>query len=275
MGGMGLSMNRLICGDVLDVIPTLGNCECAFLDPPDALGLKLNGYCEVPRKGYIEWLAKVMELTITCCGITWLSYNSQWDLAVKHWAYEFGQIHRDVEIKPFYQHYTFFQCNNRDCALAERPLLRFRHAGFLWDAPLYPDQIRVPSWRQLNGDKRAAPGGKVPGNVWEFPRVTGNSKQRRSHHPTQLNEGLVERAILLSTKAGDHVLDLFSGTGTVIRVCKRIGRCTTSIEANEFYCDKIKEEHPEVWYDHSVYSQGRSIGVRGAIGPSGPTGPTE
>ena len=92
-------------------------------------------------------------------GITWLSYNSQWDLAVKHWALRVSvETFDDIEIKPFYQHYTFFQCNNNDCAPAERPLLRFRHK----DAPIYPDQIRVPSWRQLNGDKRAAPGGKVP-----------------------------------------------------------------------------------------------------------------
>ncbi len=231
--------HRLIQGDVLNVLPTLGDFTCCFLDPPDALGLKLNGYHDRPRKGYIEWLADVMTRTIPHCGITWLSYNSQWDLAVKHWAYDYGQIHRYVEIKPFYQHYTFFQCNNNDCAPSERPMLRFRHKG----APIYPDQIRVPSWRLLNGDKRAAPGGKVPGNVWEVPRVVGNSKQRRAWHPTQLGETLVERAILLSTKEGDEILDLFSGTGTVIRVSRRIGRSTISVELNDFYCNKIAEEH--------------------------------
>jgi hypothetical protein len=231
--------HRLIQGDVLDVLPTLGDVSCCCLDPPDALGLKLNGYQDRPRKGYIDWLADVMAKTIPHCGITWLSYNSLWDLAVKHWAYDYGEMHSDIEIKPFYQYYTFFQCNNNDCAPAERPMLRFRHK----DAHIYPNQIRVPSWRQLNGDKRAALGGKVPGNVWDFPRVTGNSHQRRAFHPTQLNEGLVERAILLSTKEGDEVLDLFSGTGTVIRVCRRIGRSTTSIELNEFYCNKIAEEH--------------------------------
>jgi DNA modification methylase len=234
-----MAKHRLIQGDVLNVLPTLGNFACCILDPPDALGLKLNGYHDRPRKGYIQWLADVMTKTIPHCGITWLSYNSQWDLAVKHWAYDYGLSHQDIEIKPFYQYYTFFQCNNNDCAPAERPMLRFRHK----DAPIYPNQIRIPSWRMLNGDKRAAPGGKVPGNVWEVPRVVGNSKQRRAWHPTQLGEALVERAILLSTKDGDEILDLFSGTGTVIRVGCRIGRSTTSLELNEFYCNKIAEEH--------------------------------
>jgi len=236
--------HTLIQGDVLEVLPTLGNFACCFLDPPDAQGLKLNGYKDVSKRGYIEWLSSVVGKAIAHCGITWLSYNSCWDLSVKHWAFELGQAYRDLEIKPFYQYYTFFQCNNRDCAPSERPMLRFRWKGI----SIYPDQIRIPSWRMLHGDKRAAPGGKVPGNIWDFPRVTGNSKQRRSFHPTQLNEGLVERAILLSTKEGDDVLDLFSGTGTVIRACKRINRSTMSIELNPFYCEKIREEHPEIEY---------------------------
>lgn len=117
--------HTLIQGEVLDVLPTLGNFACCFLDPPDALGLKLNGYQDRPRKGYIEWLADVMAKTIPHCGVTWLSYNSQWDLAVKHWAYDYGQTHRDVEIKPFYQHYTFFQCNNNDCARRNGPCSGF------------------------------------------------------------------------------------------------------------------------------------------------------
>ncbi len=229
---------KLIEGDVLEVLPTLGHFQCAFLDPPDALGLKLNGYKDVSKDGYMAWLGEIIHETIRHCDITWLSYNSRWDLAVKHWAYEYSKTCL-VEVKPFYQTFTFFQCSQTDCASAERPLLRFRRK----DAPIYPDQIRVPSWRQEHGDKRASPKGRVPGNVWSFPRVTGNSKQRRRHHPTQLNEGLVERAILLSTKEGDSVLDLFSGTGTTIRVCKRISRDVTSVEANPFFCQKIREEH--------------------------------
>ena len=56
--------HTLINGDVLEVLPTLGHFACCFLDPPDALGLKLNGYREVPKKGYINWLAQVMEKAV-------------------------------------------------------------------------------------------------------------------------------------------------------------------------------------------------------------------
>jgi DNA modification methylase len=86
----------------------------------------------------------------------------------------------------------------------------------------------------------------VPLDVWEFPRVTGNSKQRRPYHPTQLNEGLVERAIKLSTEEGDVVCDPFGGTGTTLRVCKRINRVCHLIELDTGYCDKIAEEHDDI-----------------------------
>ena len=125
---------------------------------------------------------------------------------------------RRLEAKPCVQTFTFGQHNHHDLGNNHRPLLRLR-----WrNAPLYPDAIRVPSWRQENGDKRADPRGRVPGDVFDFTRVTGNSKQRRTWHPTQLNEGLVERCLKLTTPTGGTVLDPFGGTGTTLRVCKRI-----------------------------------------------------
>ena len=80
-------------------------------------------------------------------------------------------------------------------------------------------------------------------SLTDFPRVTGNSKQRRLWHPTQLNEGLVERCIRLTTPPGAPVLDPFAGTGTTLRVCKRTGNPCTLIELDRGYCEKIAREH--------------------------------
>jgi len=233
-------MPRLIEGDVLEVLPSLPDFACCFMDPPDAIGLNHNGYKDRPRDGYLGWLAHVLESTIPLCGVTWLRYNAIWDLAVKHWAYHYVADRSDLEIKPFVWTFTFGQNRNSDCGPGHRPILRFRKKG----APLYPDQIKVPSWRELHGDKRAAEGGRVPLDAWtEFPRVVGNARERRPWHPTQHPEALVERAIKLSSREGDDVLDLFSGTGTVIRVCKRINRNTTSVELNPAYCMELVKEH--------------------------------
>ena len=134
-----------------------------------------------------------------------------------------------MEAKPCVQTYTFGQHNHHDLGNNHRPLLRLRWS----DAPLLPDAIRVPSWRQENGDKRADPRGRVPGDVFDFTRVTGNSKQRRPWHPTQLNEGLVERCVKLTTPPGESILDPFAGTGTTLRVCRRLGYPCTLIEIDK------------------------------------------
>jgi len=81
------------------------------------------------------------------------------------------------------------------------------------------------------------------GSVFRFTRVTGNSKQRRNWHPTQLNEGLVERCIKSCTKQGDIVLDPFAGTGTTLRVCKRLNRACVTMDISRYYCQQIADEH--------------------------------
>jgi hypothetical protein len=247
-------MLTLIHDDVLAAIGRLDKQNmtfgCCFMDPPDAIGLKLNGYCERPADGYMDWLGEVIDVVLPICSVTWVSYNVIWDLDVKSWAKACLAKNPDLEIKPFVWTYTFGQNRKTDCGPGHRPILRFR-----WkDAPLYPDQIKVPSWRQLNGDKRAAAGGRVPLDAWsEFPRVVGNSKERRPWHPTQHPEGLVERAIRLSTPdpvdpiaihaVEPRVLDLFAGTGTCMRVCKRIQRDCISVELNKTYVKELVAEH--------------------------------
>ena len=148
-------------------------------------------------------------------------------------------IKAGLSARLFIQTYTFGQHNSRDFGGGFSPLFRLK-----WEhAPVYPDHIRVESERQRIGDKRADPRGKVPSDVFNFPRVTGNSKQRRAWHPTQLHERLVERCILSCTKPGDVVLDPFAGTGTVLRVCKAIDRVSHSMECSKEYVEKISEEH--------------------------------
>jgi DNA modification methylase len=71
--------------------------------------------------------------------------------------------------------------------------------------------------------------------VFDFTRVVGNSKQRRSWHPTQLNEGLVERCVKFTTPERETILDPFGGTGTTLRVCRPLGYPCTLIEIDKGY----------------------------------------
>jgi hypothetical protein len=281
--------HRLINGDCLKVLARKQRYDCIFADPFDNIGLGYNEFDDkMPDHEYVNWLGRFIEAAIYRTNVLWLSFNAKWTFAVgrvfENLIYRYAASPRKLVGKPCVQVFTFGQHNNHDLGNNHRPLWRL-----MWDdAKLYPDQIRVPSWRQLNGDKRASPKGRVPGDVldmqyphaaavdigmwlsgalddpnacpefkdaintffethcgdvFDFPRVTGNSAQRRSFHPTQLHEELVKRAIMLTTKEGDHVCDPFGGTGTTLRVCKGIERQCTLIEMDPFYCGKISEEH--------------------------------
>jgi site-specific DNA-methyltransferase (adenine-specific) len=75
---------------------------------------------------------------------------------------------------------------------------------------------------------------KVPGNVWEFPRVRYRMSEYENH-PTQKPESLLERIVTASSHPGDCVLDLFSGTFTASAVAKRLGRRSIGIEQSIEY----------------------------------------
>lgn len=236
-----MSKHQLCLGDCSVWIPQLQTpITCIFADWPDNIGLKYDGYDDnLPIPEYVALLDKWVRLFISKAATTWISFNARWVLKMGTIVDQLCDENPELEWKPCVQRFTFGQHRHTDLGNGHRPLWRLR-----WPhGNIYPNQIRVESERQKMGDKRAAPGGKVPLDVFDFPRVTGNSRQRRAWHKTQLHEGLVERCIKLSTKPGDWVVDAFGGTGTTLRVCRRIDRWCTLIEKSPTYCSKIAEEH--------------------------------
>lgn len=230
-----LLMYSLYCGDVFKILPTLGQFDVIIADPPDNIGLKYKSYKDKQtEKEYTAFLLNLIHLCKTYSKISWISFNAKWIFKI---GYILGTRPDSFEHKLFINTFTFGQNNKYDCGSGYRPLLRIKSSKI----NIYPDAIKVPSWRQLHGDKRATAGGKVPLDVWNFERITGNCKERRGYHPTQLREAMIKRIIDFSTLPGQSVCDLFSGTGTVLRACK--DRDITSIELDQFYCKQIAKEH--------------------------------
>jgi adenine-specific DNA-methyltransferase len=75
---------------------------------------------------------------------------------------------------------------------------------------------------------------KVPGNVWEFPRVRYRMDEYENH-PTQKPIALLERIISASSNPNDLILDPFSGTFTTSYVAQQLGRRSIGIELEEEY----------------------------------------
>ncbi len=237
-----LPINQIICGDCLEVLPKLPKVKMIFADPPDNLGLKYDGFedCWPSYESYAKWLGRIIGAGLRQSQIFWLSYNVIYQSMIVQTSADFAK-----EIgcgwRQFIWRFTFGQHNKSDCGNGYRPILRIMQPN----AKLYPDAIRVPSKRQtLYNDKRANPKGRVPDDVWEFSRVCGTFKERRKWHPNQHPEALIERIVKFSCKPGDLVIDMFAGTGTVNRVCKRLGVNCIGIEISKFYCEQIaKEKH--------------------------------
>ena len=102
------------------------------------------------------------------------------------------------------------------------------------------DDIRIPAkWHM---DKRCNPKGKNPTDfwtdvdyVWDINRVVNVSKEKTSH-PTQFPEKMIKRIIKASSNKDDIVMDVFAGSGTVMKVAKDEGRKWIGIDKELKYC---------------------------------------
>ncbi|ATF47684.1 adenine-specific DNA-methyltransferase [Citrobacter werkmanii] len=75
---------------------------------------------------------------------------------------------------------------------------------------------------------------KVPGNVWDFPRVR-YLMDEYENHPTQKPQTLLERIILASSNPGEIVLDPFAGSFTTGATAVALNRRFIGIEVNDEY----------------------------------------
>ena len=234
----------IIWGDTLDALSIKipdGSVDLIFADPPYNIGKNFNGRKDKWTSGeaYLQWCYKWIDLCLRklkdkgsfylmaatqnmpyfdiylrdkiciLSRIVW-SYDSSGVQAKKYYGSLYEPILFCVKDK---QQYTF----NADDILVEaktgakRKLIDYRKP--------------VPTQYNLS---------KVPGNVWEFPRVRYRMDEYEKH-PTQKPVALLERIIRASSNPGDLVLDPFAGTFTTSFVAKKLGRQSIGIEIEEDY----------------------------------------
>ena len=129
-------------------------------------------------------------------------------------------------------------------------LLRFRRVA-LWGANHYADALpRSPSW--WIWDKR--PGGQVNDSadcemawtnlggparcfrhLW-MGMIRDSERNRPSLHPTQKPLALM-RWCLVQAGGNGLILDPYTGSGTILRAAKELGRPAIGIEIEEKYCE--------------------------------------
>jgi site-specific DNA-methyltransferase (adenine-specific) len=234
-------MSSVIVGDCIDVLRKhIEDGHAPFdlivTDPPYNIGIDYGtGKKADRRKDYVEWCRE----WIRRCAAVLSADGSMWIICGQEYGAHIDIAMQDAGLtmrSRITWHETFgVQCANK-FARTSRPIYYAVKdpKRFTFNRKA----VTIPSARQTKyNDRRAAPGGKIMGDVWTISRVCGTFRERVQGVPTQLPEELVRRIIGVSSGAdnGWFVLDPFAGSGTVPAVAAAMGRMGCGIELNPEY----------------------------------------
>lgn len=216
-------------------------------DPPFNIGYEYDQYKDMLEDtAYLSFNAQWMEAAHECSTDTaslWLCIGDDWAAELKVMARAFGWHLRQWCV----WHFGFGVNCTKKFTRSHVHLLHFvkNKKKFLFET----GSIRIPSKRAwMYNDRRAAENGRLPDDVWLFPRVAGTFKEREGFHGCQMPEKLIARMVLSTSLQGDLIVDPFCGSGTTPAVCKKLGRkCITSdislnyVEHSRKRCEAISE----------------------------------
>ena len=242
--------NVVYCGDMRRLCGDARFYMCAdliFADPPYNIGLDYGDTYRDNKslEDFTNWLGQVIDSIVWCCrpnASIWIMMGEEYTDVLGNLLRSNGLVRRRLvvwyETFGTYLHNNFANCCRylHYCTLSSSP------KRFTFDS----DSIKVSSHRQIAGDSRASPDGKIPDNLWTFPRVCGtHSGKRLGGPPNQLPQQLVDRAILACSKPGDVILDPFLGTGTTAYSCLSLGREFIGCEINPDYVSSFCKQFPQ------------------------------
>ena len=243
MEQFGTEQYRIVHGDALQALENVedNSVDLIFADPPYNIGKNFAGCIDRwdTDELYLEWCYKWLSLCIrklkrngSFYVMTSTQFMPYFDLFLRDkinimsriaWYYDSSGVQARNYFGSMYEpilfcvkdkdHYTF---NAEDIMVeaktgAKRKLIDYRKN------PPQPYNTK-----------------KVPGTVWEFPRVRYRMDEYENH-PTQKPIALLDRIIRASSNEGDLVLDTFSGSFTTAYVAKQLGRKCIGIELQDEY----------------------------------------
>ncbi len=230
-------MIKLIHGKFEDVPQSeIGKIDLIIADIPDCLNQKYPDYIDkMPKHEYIAklrmWLGKMSTLT---AGPIFLLFNERWTKEVEN-AIEYIHI-RLIQRLLWQYNFGMDQSRHNKYSLCYRPIY------WLHNPYIQPENIKIPSDRQAKyNDSRASKNGKIPQNVWSFPRICGNFKERRSWFPNQINQKVIERIILGHCPENGTILDMCVGSGTSVFAAIATNRNCVGIDISRTCIQKINE----------------------------------
>jgi len=227
----------------LEVLKTLpdNSIDLIFADPPYNIGKNFNGHIEKweTEEAYLEWSYEWLDLCVSKLKpngsfyvMTATQFMPFFDIYLRKklhilsrlvWYYDSSGVQAKKHYGSMYEPILF--------CVKDKHNYTFNTSDILVEA-------KTGAKRKLIDYRKAFPKiyntQKVPGNVWEFPRVRYRMDEYENH-PTQKPITLLERIIKASSNEGDLVMDPFSGTFTTSFVAKELNRKSIGIEIQDEY----------------------------------------
>ena len=234
----------IIWGDTLEALSSKipdDSVDLIFADPPYNIGKDFNGRKDkwISEEVYLQWCYKWIDLCLRKLkdkGSFYLMAATQnmpyFDIYLRRkicilsrivWSYDSSGVQAKKYYGSLYEPILFCVRNKQQYTFNADDILVEAKTG----AARKLIDYRKPIPTQYSSRK-------VPGNVWEFPRVRYRMDEYEKH-PTQKPVALLERIVRASSNPGDLVLDPFAGTFTTSFVAKKLGRQSIGIEIEEDY----------------------------------------
>ena len=203
--------NKIICADVFEGLSQIEDesVDLIFIDPPYNIGKKFESTMDKwdSDEDYLNWCYKWIDECICKLKKTGSMY-----------------IMTSTQFMPYFDIYI-----RSKMTILSRIIWSYDSSGV---------EAKTGAQRKLIDYRKPVPTPynteKVPGNVWNFPRVRYRMDEYENH-PTQKPIALLERIIKASSNEGDLILDPFSGTFTTSYVANSLGRKSIGIDISEEY----------------------------------------
>lgn len=244
MQKFGTELHKIILGDALEALKTEikdHSIDLVFADPPYNIGKNFNGKKDKWESDelYLQWCYEWLSLCIqklkpngSFYVMTSTQFMPYFDIFLRNklsilsrlvWYYDSSGVQAKKYYGSMYEPILF--------------CVKDPH-NYIFNATDILVEAKTGAKRKLIDYRKNPPQvyntEKVPGNVWEFPRVRYRMDEYENH-PTQKPISLLERIIKASSNEGATILDPFSGTFTTSFVAKSLNRKSIGIELQDEY----------------------------------------
>lgn len=240
-------IDQITIGDCLAVLATVpdNTIDLCFADPPFNLEKKYTNYKDRrPTEEYLHWCEQWLRELVRVTKPT----GSIFVHNIPKWLTYYAAILNEYA---YFRHWIAWDAMSAPVGKTLLPA----HYGILFYTKQQTGykfyEIRTPHKRcrvcdaylkDYGGKKdQMHPFGYLVSDVWtDIHRI--RHTVRRDEHPCQLPIPLLERIVLMSTDAGDVVLDPFLGTGTTTLAAKALGRHFVGIDIDPEYAEIARQK---------------------------------